>query len=68
MVLAPRYADAVGVYVITAATFDVSVSMGFLTMNGKFMGAAAAGTKVVFAPRHADAVGVNNIAAYDIVG
>ena len=44
------------------SVFSASVSTGALTMsglpNGKFAGAAAVGTKVVFAPRNADVVGV----------
>ena len=38
-------------------SFNANVSKGALTLGGKFVGAAAVGTKVVFAPLDADVVG-----------
>ena len=58
----PRNADEVGVYDIATATFDASFFMGSFAMNDEFVGAAAAGTRVVLAPLNADAVGVYDIA------
>ena len=46
-----------------SSTFDASVGMGALTMDNKFHGAAAVGTKVVFAPYYADVVGVYDAAS-----
>ena len=43
---------------LTGGAVVASVSTGALTMNSKFYGAAAVGTKIVFAPCSADAVGV----------
>eukprot|EP00966_Prymnesium_polylepis_P307856 7114356-Prymnesium_polylepis.1 len=62
VVFAPANADAVGVYDVSSATFDASVSTGSLIWADKFTGAVAVGNLVVFAPYDADAVGV-----YDVI-